>query len=363
MRRRLVLVALALSSLGIGLWGSLAPAAAASLVQSAWWYRANTDPGRALPPPAPAPPDPLPTTPATVPTPAPTVADGSLLVQSTPEGATAIAALSWTLTGGETAPSLIVKPDSSSHIPADAVILACRAAVPWKAPGKSPGAWEDKPLVDCGASVQGILNPDGSVGFALGPLVSGTDLDVVITPGLAQTTPTPVGSTFSLSFPVQDGVALKTAPAAADNEFAPFASSPGSSGPADAAPSSPSSSFSGSSASSSGDVATAASPIAAPALPPEAQAPTVPALIAPGTTKPGSKGDNHRRLVAFLILLAGLAFAGLAFLTPEHADGTIGLGRFRGPVPAASVAAAVEPAAGGLGRFRRPRTGPPAALS
>jgi hypothetical protein len=114
--------------------------------------------------------------------------------------------------------------------------------------------------------------------------------------------------------------------------------------PADAAPSSSAASSLFAAPSPSGSVAPgAAAPIASPALPPEAQAPTVPRQLAPAATKAVSRDDNGRRLVAFLILLAGLAFAGLTYLTPG--------------------AVAEDAGQGGLGRFRQPRTGPPPALS
>jgi hypothetical protein len=117
--------------------------------------------------------------------------------------------------------------------------------------------------------------------------------------------------------------------------------------------------------SSSFSAPTITAPAVAPALPPEAQAPSVPQQTAlPATTAAAAKDDNGPRGIAFLILLAGLAFAGLAYITPARAeDGHVGLGRFRRPVPAEALAAPVEPVQGGLGRFTRPRTGPPPALS
>jgi hypothetical protein len=68
--------------------------------------------------------------------------------------------------------------------------------------------------------------------------------------------------------------------------------------------------------------------------------------------------------VAFIILLAGAALAGLAYLTPDRDEhGTVGLGRFKRPVPASALAEPVQPVEGGLGRFARARTGAPPSLS
>jgi hypothetical protein len=117
----------------------------------------------------------------------------------------------------------------------------------------------------------------------------------------------------------------------------------------------------------SGGFTAPVTPIVQPALEPQEQAPSVPEqplLAAPVT----AKEDDTGRGVAFIVLLAGLALAGLAYLTPAGADdGFVGLGRFRRPAPASatlpSVAGLSEPVRGGLGRFARTRTAPPQTLS
>ena len=74
--------------------------------------------------------------------------------------------------------------------------------------------------------------------------------------------------------------------------------------------------------------------------------------------------NDAPRIVAFIILLVGLACAGLAYLSPGRAEeGTVGLGRFRRLEPTAVPAAPTTPVHGGLGRFATTRTGPPPALS
>jgi hypothetical protein len=280
------------------------------------------------------------------------VPEGSVLVEGTPTGATAVAAITYTLLEGESAPTLTITPSTSSNVPADAVILACRAALDWEVPASQPGAWSDKPLVDCGRSVNGII-ADGTITFPLAPLVSGTDLDVVLVPGVTdQATPAGnVGSSFSLSFDVATGAVLTST-----------TSSPTTSGGGSTftPPVSSSPSFS-----AGGSTFTAPeTPVVQPALEPQDQAPTVPDQPMVAAPAAAPKEDNTAQGVAFLILLAGAALAGLAYLTPARdADGTVGLGRFKRPAPAAALNPAMEPVEGGLGRFARPRTGPPPALS
>jgi hypothetical protein len=357
-RRKLSLAGLALLTLGASMLVSPAPAGAGTLSKSAWWYRARTsDPSSVVPPaagplPATVPPSPAPPTPGP-----PTVPEGSVLVEGTAEGATAIAAMTFTMTKTESAPTLTVTPSASSQVPDDAVVLACRAAVEWPAPDQNPGAWEEKPLVACDQSVQGIPG-EGTITFALAPLCqSCTTLDVVLVPGTipspaAAPSPAPatIGSSFTLSFDTKSGAKLVT------TESSSASSGSSSFTPTPSYSSAPSAGFS-----RPGSVSTPPVPIAQPALEPQDQAPTVPQQTAlPPTPKPAS--NDKAQGVGFLILLAGLAFAGLAYVTPARPeDGLVGLGRFQRVAPV--DAETIEPVSGGLGRFARPRTGPPPALS
>jgi hypothetical protein len=359
-RRRAGLVAIALVTLGASMLASPSPAGAATLSKSAWWYQARTgDPSTVIPPQAGPLPGGVPTAPAP-PTPAPpTVPEGSLLVEGTASGATAIAAMTFTMSSSEAAPVLTIKPSETSQVPAEAIVLACRAAVEWSAPDQSPGAWEEKPLVACDQSVQGIPG-DGGITFALAPLCQAcTTLDIVLVPGVVATpapTPAPVGSTFSLAFDAKSGATLVTAGGASSDSstFEPGSSPSYAGGTASTGYAAP------------GSFATPATPtvpVAQPALEPQEQAPSVPQQTALPALKTTSR-DKTAQGVAFLILLAGLAFAGLAYATPARAeDGTIGLGRFRRPVEGAVSTEPIDPVSGGLGRFARPRTGPPPALS
>jgi hypothetical protein len=356
MRRRLGLVGLTLLALGASMLASPAPAGAGTVTKSAWWYKARTgNPTTVIPPQA----GPLPAPPATTPAPPtpgpPTVPDGSLLVEGSAGGADAIAAMTFSMLETESAPTLTITPSDTSAVPDDAVVLACRAAVEWLAPDQNPGAWEDKPLVACDQSVQGIPADDGTITFALAPLCQAcTVLDVVLVPGTVAAptdgTAPPVGSTFSLGFDAADGAVLTTAAGSSgDASFTPDSSSFASGGGSFSTPSSPS--FSAPS-----------TPVAAPALEPQEQAPSVPQQQALPPTTPVKGESKTARSVAFLILLAGLAFAGLAYLTPDREDGAmVGLSRFRRPAPAVNTP--IEPVEGGLGRFARPRSGPPPALS
>jgi hypothetical protein len=299
----------------------------------------------------------VPTVPAP-PTPGPpTVPDGSLLVEGTPQGATAIAALTYSMTKTESAPTLTLTPSATSQVPADAIILACHAAVEWAAPDQNPGVWEEKPLVACDQSVQGIPADDGTITFALAPLCQAcTTLDVVLVPGVVADTPPeagPVGSSFSLAFDAKEGAKMVTT-ASSDSSF----DSSSSFAPDSSTYATPRADYGAPTSSFAAPV-----PIAQPALEPQEQVPSVPQQTALPATTP-VKDNKTAQGVAFLILLAGLAFAGLAYATPARTeDGLVGLGRFRRPAPAGADAPPMEPVNGGLGRFTRPRTGPPPALS
>lgn len=349
-RRGVARIGLVLLAFGAGLLAQPSSLGAASVTKTAWWYRTSDVtsfiPGVAQPPVA-TPDEPI------EPAAPPDVPEGSVLVQGTPEGATAIAALTYQLVEGESSPVLTITPSSSSGVPADAVILACRAAVDWVVPEAPPGRWQDKPLVDCGRSVNGIIGEDGTITFALGPLVSGPDLDVVLVPGTVASSPAgPVGSAFSLSFDTAEAATLATT-----TPTTSFASSPTTA----AQPASSGSSFA---APSTGGSFTAPAPVVQPALEPQDQAPTVPSqpILAAPAAAPAE--DETSRGVAFLILLAGAAMAALAYFTPARDSDHVGLGRFRRPVPASALATvSSEPVRGGLGRFARLRTAPPQHLS
>ena len=351
MKRRLRVIGAAIMTVGAAL--ALQPVDgvdAASTMKAAWWSRAS-DPASAAPPAAAVPGVVAPALPAAPPR--PDVPEGSLLVEGTPTGATAIAAITYTLLDGESSPILTVTPSGSSNVPADAVILACRAAIDWEAPETSPGPWTDKPLVDCGRSVSGII-ADGTITFPLAPLASGLDLDVVLVPGnTAQATPAgQIGSPFSLSFDAAQGAVLTSTTASSSG-------SPTGGSSFEPAPAS-SPSFSSGTAS----FTPPETPVVQPALEPQEQAPSVPETAVVAAAPVAAKEDNTAQGVAFIILLIGAALAALAYFTPDRDEGaTVGLGRFKRPIPQSAVLQLGPPVKGGLGRFSRPRTGAPPALS
>lgn len=340
--RRLSRLGLVMVALGAGLLVQPIHAEAASVTKAGWWYR-TSDPASAIPRAASSPLLPDPGGEAV----ARPVPDGHLLVEGTPEGATAIAAIRYALNDRESSPVLTIKPADDSIAPADLLILACSSAVEWTSPKPNPGRWQDKPLVDCVQSVNGIVN-DGTITFALQPLVLGGALDVVLVPGVvAETSGGKIGSTFSLSFSTADGTTLVTAKAAhgaaasQPTTEAPPSRTVSSEGPRFVAP---------------------VTPIVEPALDPQDQAPTVP-RVAPPLVESAGTGNNSARRVGLGILLAGaVAVVGSQVAAARTEHDTIGLGRFR-----RSRSAAQRPTStavtGGLGRFARPRTGAPPALT
>jgi hypothetical protein len=349
-RRTLARAGLALLAFGGALLAQPSSVDAATVSKSAWWFR-TSDPDSVLPTAA-RPPVATPDAPID-PIAPPDVPEGSVLVQGTPEGATAIAALTYALVEGESSPTLTIIPSETSSMPSDAVILACRAAVDWTVPETQPGRWQDKPLVDCGRSVNGVIAEDGTITFGLGPLVSGTELDVVLVPGTVGSTPAgAVGSAFSLSFDTAESATITSVmPSSSGSSSPPTSFRPASSPASGSLVAPPTGSFTAPS-----------SPVVQPALEPQEQAPSVPDQ--PMLAAPAVAGDDDTAQgVAFLILLAGAALAGLAYLTPARDEEHVGLGRFRKPVPTAAVASPAEPVTGGLGRFARLRTAPPQHLS
>lgn len=335
------------------------PAGAASLVASGWWYRASTTtPTAESPQPVPGGNPQVPALPT-----APTVPADQLHVEGSPGGATAIAAMTFSLAEGESSPVLTLTPHPSSAVPPEAVILACRAAVQWAPPAQSPGTWETKPLVDCLTSVQGQTAEGGKIVFPLQPLVSGSLLDVVIVPGTVANLPAGQnGSTFSLTFarPGPEALVTTTATSGSDggfvspiSDFSPVTETP-----------------------LGGDVLDLGSPAAlptpaaeppvAPALEPQDQAPSIPRVAA---AQPVAALDRSaaRNLGLVLILLGAIG----AYLAANGSPRTaVGLGRFRRALPAGEAGAILpdvsdsprEVAERGLGRLRRPRVGAPPAL-
>ena len=351
MKRRVRIPAALLAVTGLVLLLTPPGAGAATLEATGWWWRAQS---ASLPAPLPPPPD---------------VSPDQLLVQGQPEGATAVAAVRYTLNEGEEAPVLTIKPAEGSTVPDTALILACRVVVPWE-PAQA-GAWEAQPLVDCATSVQGVISPDG-VTFAVAPLQSGPSVDVLIVPGRDPAGPPGAnGSAFSLKFARPGPEALMTSPGSTSTggsftpSDTPSGSDSASGGAIGSEPTVSSPAFAGSSGENTAPLVT---PAAEAALPPQRQASPGATGFSPQSGIPAAAADDDNetrtRTLGFLVLVAG---AGLLFWSSSGA-GTggagerIGLGRFAREAPAV-VPTGVPPTTGGLGRYAKARTAPPPRLS
>ncbi|HEU5082486.1 MAG TPA: hypothetical protein VFU14_04040 [Acidimicrobiales bacterium] len=349
-RRAIALRALGAVGLLLGGWlAAVDPALAepaSSVDDIGWWSRANQDPaiGGALV--------------------VPDVSPGQLLVEGTPEGATAIAALRATLPEGTG--SAVVTLRAASAVGAEtAVLLACQAGSGWT--GVHAGAWDAKPSPDCSQSVQGIPSEDGTEWtFAVAPLQFGDQLDLVLTPGRDPSSGEQLASAFRVVFerptadaievaPVAGGVQRpvpmptdpRTAPPGAPGGGASF--TPGGSGtpsfsvpaplPADALSSQP----------------------AQAALPPgeQGRTATAPSLTAtqPVAAPPLETSSGEGRLLGVIVVLGAGAL--LYWSSQQPLPERRGLSRFAAAGAVSTVAdVAPEPTVGGLGRFRRPRTAP-----
>ena len=325
------------------------PADAVSAPTSGWWARlATADPAAELPVPLPVP---APTTPDTLPAGA-TAPPGQLMVEGTPDGATAIAAIRWQLDPGEASPSLTLPIAPGSSVNPESIVLACRTATPWEPPGDGPGSWDVKPLTDAVACVNGVVADDlSTISFGLQPLVSGNGLDVVLAPGRSAVVEVPPGvpeppvntdgSSFRLLFdpPTEemlDIVAGDFEEGAGDQVVTPEpASTPDLSG--GVAP--PATFETPSSASFDAN-----EPVAAPALDPEDIGPSVPELD-DAVRAAAANGPVNRTVGWVMLVLAGLVAAWTHWSSLRAATGD------------------VEPDVGGLSRFARARTGPPTPLT
>lgn len=371
-RAALGLVAMAV---GAGLLLITPEARAAGFDAAGWWSRTvTTNPASEIPAAVPVPP---PTAPATLPG-TPDVGPGQLLVQGTPEGAVAIAAAKWTLSGQDSKPTVELPIATGSVVQASSVILACKAAVPWEPPAASPGSWDSKPLVDGFKCVPGQIDAGVTkVSFDLQGLVSGPTLSVVFVPGQDPALPVEAnGSAFRWILPTPASDTLSVIPGGTTSVTTPgssqtpmtVASSPLSSS-AFGASDLRSSSFDGSTIGPSFDTGGGAvGSIATPALEPQDLAPSVPQLdeVVPAAAK---SVERHSRTIGVVLLLLGAAAAAWSWYDDSQAEGTtvaIGLGRFRTVVPVPprrSIAGAPDqPFEIGLGRFRRTVTPAEAAV-
>jgi hypothetical protein len=197
MRRRFALLGAAVALL---LGSSLVfdPAVAdpaASIDDTGWWWRAQTSPDVTIPPP-------------------PTVSEGQLLVQSGPEGATALAAIAGTLVDGQANPILtLTVAENGDTGGANAAVLACQAGSTWE--GGDAQAWPEHPPAGCEAGgVEGERSEDGTQWtFDLSALQFTDKVNVVIVPGVVEGAPEGANyPTFSLTFAPPTVESLSTTP-------------------------------------------------------------------------------------------------------------------------------------------------------
>jgi hypothetical protein len=366
-RRRARVPAVLAVALGLGLVWAPSAHAAATVQATGWWWRSNTA-----------------TLPLDVPK-RPDVGDDQLLVEGEPEGATAVAAVRFQVPKGETSPILTVTPTQDSTVPDDAVVLACRASSSWEA--AKGGKWESQPIPDCFSSVQGIKGADGKLVFALTPIQSDDIVDVVLVPGTVAGRPDNAkGSVFTLKFVAPTAADIKTT-AGAEGGFTTtggdFSSpDPSSFGAGSTSSDTGSSSFDSGAAlapsSSSFDSGSAGTDFSSPAFSqpstfssPSTVAPAVasagvaaaPVAAAPvqATVASNTSEAKRGRTLGIIVLLAGAALAFWAYSGSVSGamSGLAGGGTVAG---AGSPPAADQPVIGGLGRFARPRQGPPPPL-
>jgi hypothetical protein len=170
---------------------------ASSIDDSGWWWRAQTNPTLALPAP-------------------PNTKEGQLLVQSSPEGATALAAVAGTLVEGQASPVLTLQvAEGGDAGGTDAVILACQAGSNWTGGDAKP--WSEHPQAGCEAGgTAGTRAEDGtSWSFDLGALQFSDKVNVVLVPGTVDGQPEGANyPTFSLTFERPTVESLATTPGA-----------------------------------------------------------------------------------------------------------------------------------------------------
>jgi ABC-type branched-subunit amino acid transport system ATPase component len=160
LRRRLPLVLA-----GTAVLASVAaasPAAAADVDDAGWWWRVQDAP-------------------VAVPAP-PTVPEDGLMVQGTPTGPSAIAAVRYAGVAGQGAPVLTLRLADGSRDVRDGVVLACPPAAAWT--GGRAQRWQDRPgLGECASPAAADVADDGrTVSFVLGRTDGRRVVDVVLVP-------------------------------------------------------------------------------------------------------------------------------------------------------------------------------------
>jgi hypothetical protein len=348
-RHLVALLALSLALVTIGSGGPVGAQGAqeARVADAGWWWRAQTPLGVGLLAP-------------------PTVQPGQLLVQGAPDGPLAVAAVRYSLPTGSRGATLTLRVADGGG--PGAVVLACPPASPWF--GQDAGAWEGRPEADCSSSVPGMPSDDGETwSFELDLLRTEDELDVVLVPGSVEGVEV-VGSTFSVTFerPAAEDLSVS---GAGDGFVAPDPGDLAEVQPSPGAPGVDPGQGAGSFDASPGGFAAPAPappPVPAPAAGDTAAAPGSPSTAGPSSRATGlgteapivSAARTGARGLGFALLAATVGATLWSLSRPGAAAGLPG--GLAGLALAGRVPTEAEPVPGGLGRFTRPRSGPPPSL-
>ena len=283
---------------------------------------------------------------------APNASKGQLVVEGNPKdkNGTAYSAVRYDAGEGNSVSTLTLKVGSNGDTGgSSAVVLACQTGSAWSPVDGGDYAAAPQVTAKCAT---GKRSQDGaSWTFDLATLQTGSVVDVAIVPGMDPMTKTP--STFSLVFDPPSDSSLATAPASAGSSSTPVTSS--ASTPVTFA--SPSGATTG--APPGGAVHPPTAPTATPAIPS--------AKIGETATSPARQADNPAPVNSITPSTASsskpnktmgyivLALAVLIGLYAYRQDNL--MARNGGRLPGDKD----QP--GGLGRFTRPRTGQPPALT
>lgn len=198
---RRVVAAAVLGVLSLGIVATMASVAAAgTFAQQGWWWRVQSGLLVSVPPP-------------------PEVPENGFSVAGAPDGPSAVAALRFDVPEGTKGATLTltVAEDQGGE---QAILLACRAGAPW-VPAQA-GRWEDRPAADCEAGAVAGVRGEGIWTLEVGALLAGGGLDVVLLPGTLDGAPPGAdGSVFSLAFEGSPALVTSSSPPPATTPAVP----------------------------------------------------------------------------------------------------------------------------------------------
>ncbi|HZU72945.1 MAG TPA: hypothetical protein VE990_09265 [Acidimicrobiales bacterium] len=298
--------------------------------------------------------------------PGPLVGANELAVGDSPSGPTAIAALAYQVgpdvsaDPGSAGATLVLPLNTSSSVGTPAV-EACPvspSATGWQAGGNQSGA---PPDYSCSAAVAGQLSPDGSkVTFALSP-----SQQEAKSPGTFNLVIAPTSGSFEAVFevPPDSGFTVTNPPSPGGGPAA-------GSSPADstgvAAPAGPAPAAAGADSGALAPPLTAAAPSASPAPAAAPAASTTGARGSAGqgsiqpvaSATPGLLHGRRQQLFGVWLMVDSMIVLALFGGGPARAPRLLGSLGSRAPAPEPE-SPSEETVIGGIGRFARPRSGPP----